>query len=269
MSELVERTGVPSATIHHYLRLGLIPPAHRVSINRFLYDQRHVLALRLTRALRERRGLPLGVIRRILPDLLGLTREEAFRPEMWDRAVDMRSGRAAGRSPAARLLDAAVQAFARRGYGEVNVDEICRAAGVAKGSFYRHYRSKEEVFLAAADAAGSEVAGSFIRSLPAGAIGPDLAGQDRAGVVLANSLWPRAIIFLDLLARAAERRPGYPAAARRIFGSLAARVGRHLAASDPSSTGSALLEDAFGRLLRRLTRQAGLPGDVLAPAARA
>src|SRR5439155_17828889 len=61
IGELVARSGVPAATIHHYLRLGLLPSARRTAPNRFLYDQRHLQALRLIRLLRARRGLPLPV----------------------------------------------------------------------------------------------------------------------------------------------------------------------------------------------------------------
>src|SRR2546428_11309082 len=82
--ELVARTGVPAATIHHYLRMGLLPPARRTAPNRFLYDERHVQALRLIPVLRERRRLPPPAIRRILPDLLELEQDHAVRPEIWD-----------------------------------------------------------------------------------------------------------------------------------------------------------------------------------------
>ena len=50
LSELVERTGVPASTIHHYRRSGLIPPPERLSANRFLYDESHVEALRHIRS---------------------------------------------------------------------------------------------------------------------------------------------------------------------------------------------------------------------------
>ena len=50
LSELVERTGVPASTIHHYRRSGLIPPPVRQSANRFLYDESHVQALMQIRA---------------------------------------------------------------------------------------------------------------------------------------------------------------------------------------------------------------------------
>ena len=50
LSDLVERSGVPASTIHHYRRSGLIPPPVRQSGNRFLYDQSHVEALLRIRA---------------------------------------------------------------------------------------------------------------------------------------------------------------------------------------------------------------------------
>ena len=100
IADLVALTEVPPATIHYYLRHGLVPPPKRVSPNRFTYDDRHVQALRLVRLLRDRRGLPLDMIRRIMPELLRLEAEEAFRPEMWDRALAPRVSRR--RSPDAR-----------------------------------------------------------------------------------------------------------------------------------------------------------------------
>jgi len=243
--ELVARTGVPAATVHHYLKLGLLPPPHRSSRNRFLYDDRHVQGLRLIRTLRERRGLSLPVIRTILPDLLGLEQEQAFRPEMWDRAVVLHAGRGR-RAPAERLLDAAVDAFSRRGYGDVNVDDICKAARIAKGSFYRHYRSKEELFFAAAEAAATEVAESFGRAMAGGPV-----PLDRAPEVLAPLIERRVPVFMDLFTRAIERRPGYPSTARRVFSDLALELGRHLEAADPLLAGARTLQMAAARLFQQ------------------
>lgn len=50
LSDLVERSGVPASTIHHYRRTGVIPPPVRQSGNRFVYDERHLEALRAIRA---------------------------------------------------------------------------------------------------------------------------------------------------------------------------------------------------------------------------
>ena len=45
----------------------------------------------------------------------------------------------------AQILDAARAEFARLGVGETTVDHIARAAGVAKGTVYLYYRSKDEI----------------------------------------------------------------------------------------------------------------------------
>lgn len=246
IGEVVARTGVPAATVHHYLRMGLLPPARRTAPNRFLYDERHVQALRLIRVLRERRGLPLRVIRRVLPDLLGLERDQAFRPEMWDRAVGIHAGRAGRRTPAARLLDAAVDAFARRGYADVNVDEICRSARIAKGSFYRHYRSKEDLFFAAAGAAVDEVLESFGSAVATGPLPPD-----RAAEVLARSMEARLPLFMELFTRAVQRRPGYAAVARRTFTTFAQRVGEQQQAEPALMAGALVLQQAAVLIFRR------------------
>ncbi|WP_334172867.1 TetR/AcrR family transcriptional regulator [Sinomonas sp.] len=55
-------------------------------------------------------------------------------------------GRPAGAR--ARILWAAYDLFGRRGIRDVGVDELVRASDVAKATFYRHFRSKDEVALA-------------------------------------------------------------------------------------------------------------------------
>ena len=56
-----------------------------------------------------------------------------------------------GRSPdradvRARLLEAAEEIFGRRGFYNASIAEITRRAGIAQGSFYLHFPSKEEIF---------------------------------------------------------------------------------------------------------------------------
>ncbi|MEA3377002.1 MAG: TetR/AcrR family transcriptional regulator [Chloroflexota bacterium] len=50
-----------------------------------------------------------------------------------------------------RLLAAAAEQFTQAGYHATSVREICVAAGVSKGAFYHHFRSKEAAFLALFD----------------------------------------------------------------------------------------------------------------------
>jgi AcrR family transcriptional regulator len=48
-------------------------------------------------------------------------------------------------STRARLADAAFELFNERGYEQTTVDEIAERAGVGRTTFFRHYRSKEDV----------------------------------------------------------------------------------------------------------------------------
>jgi AcrR family transcriptional regulator len=219
ISEVVALTGVPPATVHHYLREGVIPRPKRLASNRYVYDQRHLQALKLIRRLRDQRGLALPMIRQIMPELLALEDEDAFRPEMWDRALAPRM--ASRRPPAIRLLQAAKDAFARRGYADANVDDICKAARIAKGSLYRHHRSKEELFYAAAESLAADAVTLFLAP-----IGSAKLGANEAAKRLAPLIRPGLPVFLDLFARAVQGRPEHVEAARAIFGTAAVQVGQ-------------------------------------------
>jgi len=60
------------------------------------------------------------------------------------QAVVQQADRSAATTKA--ILDAARALFARHGYAEVSIDQIAQRAGYAKGAFYHHFSSKQEVF---------------------------------------------------------------------------------------------------------------------------
>jgi DNA-binding transcriptional MerR regulator len=68
MGELVEASGVPAATIKHYLREGLLPEPVRTSRNMAYYPEGFVERIRLIKQLQEERFLPLRVIRSMLDE---------------------------------------------------------------------------------------------------------------------------------------------------------------------------------------------------------
>jgi TetR/AcrR family transcriptional repressor of nem operon len=49
-----------------------------------------------------------------------------------------------------KLLDAALHVIRAKGYAATTIDDICHKAGVTKGSFFYHFKSKDELALAAA-----------------------------------------------------------------------------------------------------------------------
>ncbi len=46
-----------------------------------------------------------------------------------------------------RIYKTAIDLFARKGYENVSVEEICRRLGMTKGAFYAHFRSKDQIIL--------------------------------------------------------------------------------------------------------------------------
>jgi len=47
-----------------------------------------------------------------------------------------------------RIIEAALQLIRERGYQATTMQSICRAAGVATGTFYHYFKSKQDVILA-------------------------------------------------------------------------------------------------------------------------
>jgi TetR/AcrR family transcriptional repressor of nem operon len=49
-----------------------------------------------------------------------------------------------------KLLDATLKVVRTKGYGATRIEDVCAEAGLTKGSFFHHFKSKEDLALAAA-----------------------------------------------------------------------------------------------------------------------
>jgi AcrR family transcriptional regulator len=77
-----------------------------------------------------------------------------------------------------RILDAAAEAFARKGYYQANIAEICRKAAISNGALYNYFKNKEALYtavftrtsdlIAAAYQYWSQQQGAFFSILEAG-----------------------------------------------------------------------------------------------------
>src|SRR5436189_5738479 len=68
ISELAEASGVPVATVRHYLREGLLPEPVKTSRNMAYYPPEFVERIRLIKRLQEERFMPLRVIKDVIDD---------------------------------------------------------------------------------------------------------------------------------------------------------------------------------------------------------
>jgi len=80
-----------------------------------------------------------------MSDVNGRTAAGAVSPRAQPPVRVRRPGRAAVRR---RLLDAALEVFAERGYASANLDQVAAAAGLTKGAIYSNFASKDELFFA-------------------------------------------------------------------------------------------------------------------------
>ena len=51
----------------------------------------------------------------------------------------------------AKIMEAAIKLFSTRGYNKASVDDICKEAGISKGAFYHHFKTKQALFLSLLD----------------------------------------------------------------------------------------------------------------------
>lgn len=246
ISELVEQTGVPATSIHHYVHLGLLPAPERAASNRFLYDERHVHAVRLVRLLREQHQLSLETVAEILPELLART-DDAVRPGTLERLIAEHDPAHGAR---VALLDAARKQFGMRGYGDVNVAELCEAAGIAKGSFYRHFSSKDELFVAAVASATADVRAGFRdRVARLQRIGAGHLDQHGMAVTLGELLAAELPLLLELVTRALQHQPEHARAARDLFDELVDEVRAELKVTAGREAAGRVAWDAIAHAL--------------------
>lgn len=248
MGELSRRSGIPVPTLRHYLRRGLLPPAEPDRPNRFLYGPSHLQAAQLVRLLRERRRLSLSEIASLLPSLLSIGETSAFRPAMWEQLASATAVRPDQRS---RLVAAAADAFRTRGFAAVHVEEVARAAGIAKGSFYRHFRSKEELYAATLHHVVTEATTTLATSLaardrprPPAQSSTALTDHEETTRLLAAALRGALPLLTDLLAMAARAQPDEAGLAAHVFARLRREVAQVVGVTEGASgriVGEALL----------------------------
>lgn len=98
-----------------------------------------------------------------------------------------------------RILDAAAALILRYGYNKTSLDDIAREAGVAKGTLYLHWRSREELFGALLIREKAELTRFFLQSVAADPVGPTLHGiLKHSALALMRRPLIKAVLLRDL-----------------------------------------------------------------------
>lgn len=111
----------------------------------------------------------------------------------------------------ARICSATIDLVAERGYGAVTVSEVVQLAGVSKHTFYRHFKDKDECFLATYDLIALRAA-KHVRQAQTG------ERDWRTRIALALDAWMQVMARHPRAARLAlvEAFAGGPAALERM-----------------------------------------------------
>ena len=135
----------------------------------------------------------------------------------------------------AEIFDHAARLFRLRGYGGTNIDDIMLAAGLTRGAFYAHFKSKDDLF-AEVIRAGHGLLARTRAAGPEAAIDAYLAKDDLAANALACTL---AALPSDVARAPLPARLAYANALHGLIGELARNRPRKL---DADATAAAILE---------------------------
>ncbi|MEY9858115.1 AcrR family transcriptional regulator [Catenulispora sp. GAS73] len=141
----------------------------------------------------------------------------------------------------AKLLDAALEAFAENGFGGTRIEDVCERAGYTRGAFYSNFASKEELFFALFDRHAERVLERFEKQAAALGTGPltlaDIAAAlaefdeaERTWYLVTTEFTLSAIRDPEAAQRLAEHDAGLRAEAVRLLGELLTRAGMRVRA---------------------------------------
>jgi AcrR family transcriptional regulator len=172
-----------------------------------------------------------------------------------------------------RLLDAAADVFAKRGFATTSLDEIAEEAGFSKGAVYSNFASKEDLFLAVLDEHVGrqmlDIGDRIDRSrttgeqvVEAGQLFMDLFQQERTWYLLSFEFLAYAARHPQFQVELSRRQRAQREAVVAMIKEHSERVATPLP-MPPERMAVALEALAVGIAFAKLADEAGVPDDLL------
>ena len=136
--------------------------------------------------------------------------------------------------PKTKLLDAALRVIRAKGYAAATIDDICHQAGVTKGSFFHHFKGKDELALSAVEHWGTVTENLFAAAPYQVAKDPldRLLGYvDFRGAILMGDLADYTCLLGTLVQETYDTHPEIRAACDRGMSSHIAQLTRDIEAA--------------------------------------
>lgn len=131
INQLSKISGFSISTIYDYLRTGLLHPPIKNGPTKSFFDTSHVNRLKKIRHLKETEKLSLTKIRA----RLSINDKKAPTPKDTIREIKI------------QIVDKALELFSKHHYEDTKVSDLTAELNMGSGTFYKYFKSKEELFL--------------------------------------------------------------------------------------------------------------------------
>lgn len=139
ISELSRISSTPLPTIRYYIKEELLPPAIKTGKTAAYYTDDHLSRLLLIKKLQAEQHATLAEIKKELDRMppVSMPGNDAIIASSEKRNA---------------VVSAAIDLFINKGLGETSIDDIVNKASIGKGTFYKYFKDKDDLFFQCADA---------------------------------------------------------------------------------------------------------------------
>ncbi len=143
IKELVEKSGIPRTTIHHYLRQGLLHPPYKTGRTMSYYDDSHIKQLKEIQNLRKGTRVPIAFLKEQLASGANGPRDITKKYAV-TKTVGTNKDKERKRQ---EIIKQAIQIFSQKGYHQTKIVDITSSLQISTGTFYLYFNNKRDLFM--------------------------------------------------------------------------------------------------------------------------